>query len=116
MTPEERLTRHVDRFNASVRTGDFGAYTELFAAEGQLKVVADDQHPATGVYRGRDEIKTVLAGSLAGDTLKIVSVIAAKNESATFDYARGKRPKAVAGQIILKWQDERVSSMTITMQ
>lgn len=116
MTPDERLSEHVDRFNACVRTGQFGPYAELFAEDGRLKLLGSDQEPPASVYEGHEQIVRACERSLADDTLRIVTVIAASANAATFDYGRGRAPKVIAGQIILKWVDGQVTSMTVTMQ
>ncbi len=117
MTPEERLTGHVDQLNASVRAGHFDSYARLFAPDARLRMVGTTgEHAADGVYAGRDEIAAACERWLAGDTLRVVSVIAVTPVSSTFDYARGRSPKDVAGQIILRWRDGHVTSMTMTVQ
>lgn len=116
MTPDQRLTGHVDHFNACVRAGHFDSYARLFAPDARMRVVGTAGERADGLYAGRDEIAAACERWLASDTLRVVTVIAVTRDSSTFDYARGHSPKDIAGQIILRWRDGHVASMTMTVQ
>lgn len=115
MTPEERLTGHIDQFNACVRAGHFDSYARLFTTDARMRLLGTADERAEGVHEGRQEIAAACQRWLGRDTLRIMTIIAVTDESSTFDYARGQSPKDLAGQIILRWRDGRASSMTVTM-
>lgn len=116
MTPEQRLAAHVEQFNDCVASREFGPYVELFAADGCLKLLGVEPDAAACLYEGHDQIAAACAGPFAEDAMRVMNVIAAKPAMATFDYGRVTAPKDVAGQIIIKWHDDRVTLMTVTRQ
>jgi hypothetical protein len=115
MTPQELLEHQVDRFNASARAGDFGSYSEMFTGDGVLKLLGGDQDAEDTRYRGRPEIADACARLFTDRGMRIVTVISAKPVSATVDYAWASAPKEIAGQMIVKWSDEKISCLTITL-
>ena len=114
MTPQERLDRQVQVFNVGVHSGDFSSYSELFLPDAEMKLVGGPQ-PGQGNYHGRREIARACASMFPDDSMRILSVISAKPESATVDYAWDTRPKDVAGQMIVKWTDELIRCLTVTL-
>ena len=116
MTPEQRLADHVARFNDCVATREFGPYVELFTADGCLKLLGVEPEATACLYEGREQIAVACHGPFTEDALEVMNVIAAKPAMATFDYGRAAAPKDVAGQIIIKWADDGVTSMTVTRQ
>lgn len=116
MTPHERLTDHVARFNDCVATREFAPYVELFTVDGRLKLLGVEPEAGTCLYEGRRQIAVACDGPFARHALRVVNVIATKPAMATFDYGHPSAPRDVAGQIILKWSPEGVTSMTVTRQ
>ena len=114
MTPQERLEDHVERLNDGARTGRFDAFSKLFADDGTLKLLGTGRGPATRA-EGPDDIAATCAEVFDGRPMRVVTVIAASTESATFDYAWTTAPKEVAGQMIMKWAGDRVSCVTVTL-
>ena len=114
MTPQERLEHHVDRLNEGARTGRFEAYSELFAADGTLKLLGTGRSPATKA-EGRQAIARACAEVFDGQQVRVATVIAATDASATFDYAWVSAPKDVAGQMIVKWQGDELTCVTVTV-
>jgi steroid delta-isomerase len=80
------LADYVERFNAGVRTGDFGAIVELYADDGEL---AFDGVPV-GPFRGRDAIAEAYGVRPPDDELRVTSVDETKEGLlARFDWLRG---------------------------
>lgn len=106
----------MEQLNACLRTGVFDPWADHFADEGELKLVGGDLD-SPSVYRGQDAIAAACerVWGTRHDGVRVVTVIAASPESATFDYAWRSSPKSVAGQMILKWDDGRITRMTVTL-
>ena len=62
--------RHVETFNAAVRSGDFAPLVELFAEDASLEFVGV---PA-GPFEGRDAIAAAYAAQPPTDTMTVLSV------------------------------------------
>ena len=112
MTPEERLEHQLDTYNACVETGDFSPYSELFAPQGAMKLVGGAED-AQGRYVGRADIRDVCAVVFTDRAMRLLSIISAKQEAATVDYAWQAEPREIAGQMIVKWNEELISNMTV---
>lgn len=115
MTPHELLEHQVDRFNASARTGHFDSCRDMFTDDGVIKLLGGDQAAGATSYRGHHEIADACARIFTDRGMHIVTVIAAKPESATVDYAWASSPKDVAGQMIVKWTDKKIRCLTVTL-
>ena len=70
MTGLELLTEHVDRFNAGVRSGDFGPMLELFADDATL---AFEGIPV-GPFHGRDAIAVAYRDQPPDDQIEVLEV------------------------------------------
>lgn len=114
MTPQERLDQQVVAFNVGARSGDFGAYSEMFLPDGELKLVGGTELGQSR-YLGRSEIAAACTQVFGERCMRILSVISAKPESATVDYAWEGRPKDVAGQMIVRWRNGLIRCMTVTL-
>ena len=64
------LERHVETFNAAVRTGDFAPLVELFADDATLEF---DGVPV-GPFHGRDAIAAAYAAQPPSDTMTVLDV------------------------------------------
>lgn len=64
------LARHVARFNAAARSGDFAPLVELFADDAVLEFA----NVPAGPFRGRDEIAAAYAAQPPDDELDVLDV------------------------------------------
>jgi hypothetical protein len=112
MTPQQRLDQQVHVFNDGARSGDFRHYSQMFLPDGEMKLLGA---PGQGRYHGRTEIAEACADVFSERAMRILSVISAKPESATVDYAWERKPKVVAGQMIVKWTDGLIRCLTVTL-
>lgn len=106
----------MEQLNACLRTGAYVPWADRFTADGELKLVGGDLD-SPNVHRGRDAIVAACerVWGIRDDGVRIVAVIAASPDSATFDYAWRSAPKSVAGQMILRWDGEGVTRTTVTL-
>ncbi len=70
MTGLELLTEHVDRFNAGVRSGDFGPMLELFADDATLAF----EGVPVGPFHGRDAIAAAYRDQPPDDQIEVLDV------------------------------------------
>jgi hypothetical protein len=64
------LADYVERFNAGVRTGDFGTIVDLYADDGELAF----DGVAVGPFRGREAIAEAYRVRPPDDELRVTSV------------------------------------------
>jgi steroid delta-isomerase len=103
----EAARAHEERFNEAVRTGDFSALTDTFAADA---VMSFDGVPA-GPYKGRQAIAEAYATRPPTDTLSIRSIEEVDPDTADvrFEWDAGG-----SGAMRVKWQDGLIAGMTIS--
>jgi hypothetical protein len=70
VTGLELLTEHVERFNAGVRTGDFGSMLELFADDATLEF----EGVPVGPFHGREAIAAAYRKQPPDDEIEVVDV------------------------------------------
>jgi steroid Delta-isomerase len=80
------LADYVERFNDSVRTGDFAGIVELYAEDGELAF----EGVPVGPFRGRDAIAEAYRVQPPDDQLRVTSVEERPDGLlARFDWLRG---------------------------
>ena len=105
----ELLAEHVERFNAGVRTGDFGPMLEQFGDDAEMVFEGVPVGPFHGLgaiadaYRARppdDELR-VLQAAEDGDTVRA-------------SYAWLTEPEARAGELRLTHRDRQIVRLVVT--
>jgi ketosteroid isomerase-like protein len=102
----EAATRHVERFNKAVRTGDFSDLVDTFAPTAVMRFIGV---PA-GPYVGRASIAQAYADSPPDDTMSIVDVHEAGpcTVQASFAWTRGG-----TGSMTMSYDNGAVIDLTI---
>jgi hypothetical protein len=104
-----RLLRdHVDRFNAGVRSGDFGPMLEQFADDAEM---AFEGMPI-GPFRGREEIANAYRDRPPDDELRVLDT---EDDGATVvaSYAWLAAPEQRAGELRLTYEDGRIVRLVV---
>ena len=95
------LDEHVDRFNAGVRSGDFGPMVAAFAEDAELVF----EGIPVGPFSGRDSIGEAYAEQPPDDQIVLL------DRDGT--YAWAKEPAVPAGQMFLTEHDGEIARLVI---
>jgi hypothetical protein len=106
----QRLLReHVERFNAGVRSGDFGPMLAAFADEAELAF----EGVRVGPFRGRDAIAEAYEKQPPDDEVLLLDTREEGGEVVAA-YAWSRQPDVRAGQMHLSHQGGRIKRLLVT--
>jgi steroid Delta-isomerase len=103
------LREHVTRFNAGVRSGDFGPMVEAFTADAELVF----EGIPVGPFRGRDAIAAAYRMQPPDDEIDVLDVEQDGEGWVVASYAWRRRPGLRAGTMVLVPKGERVARLVI---
>jgi len=111
-TPALDLVRaHVERFNAAVRSGDFGQMVEEgFGDSAELAF----EGVRVGPFRGKDAIARAYAEQPPDDEVAILRTNEQGAEMVVVDYAWMAAPKERAGSMIFRLRDGKIDRLLVT--
>lgn len=101
------LERHVELFNDAVRSGDYDAYLATFADDAVVRF-AD---LPVGPYHGLPAIAEAYVSRPPSDTMALIDMeeIGSDTVRALFEWDAGG-----TGQMLLRWDDGRLTELTVT--
>jgi steroid delta-isomerase len=103
------LTDHVARFNAGVRSGDFGPMVDGFTEDAEL---AFEGIPV-GPFRGREAIAAAYRMQPPDDEIELLDVEQDSEGRVVASYAWRKRPGVRAGVLVLLPREDRIARLVI---
>jgi SnoaL-like protein len=103
------LTRHVERFNHGVRTGDFGPMLEGFTDDAELVF----EGIPVGPFHGRDAIAAAYLAQPPDDEIDLLDTQEAGEGRLVATYAWRKRPGVPAGGMELLVHEDQISRLVI---
>ena len=95
------LEEHVERFNAGVRSGDFGPMVAAFAEDAELVF----EGIPVGPFSGREAIGAAYAAQPPDDEIVLL------DDDGT--YAWGKEPETPAGRMFLTEREGKIAHLRI---
>ena len=103
------LTRHVERFNAGVRSGDFGPMLEQFADNAELRF----EGVSAGPFSGLDEIARAYREQQPDDEVDVLDL---RRHGDTFvaGYAWRREPERRAGELRLTVDGALIKRLVVT--
>jgi steroid Delta-isomerase len=102
---------HLERFNAGVRSGDFGPMVEAgFADNAELAF----EGVPVGPFRGKLEIARAYAEQPPDDEVRILRTTESGEEMVVVDYAWLAAPKERAGSMIFRLRDGKIDRLLVT--
>lgn len=102
---------HVERFNAGVRSGDFGPMVEEgFADNAELAF----EGVPVGPFRGKEAIAHAYAEQPPDDEVAILRTNQQGDEMVVVDYAWLAAPKERAGSMIFRLKGDRIDRLLVT--
>jgi uncharacterized protein (TIGR02246 family) len=106
-TLREAVQRHVDLFNAAVRSGDYSDFLATFADDAVMRFVGV---PA-GPFRGIGEIAAAYAAQPPSGTITIRSIEEVSPDTArvAVDYDTGG-----SGSMTVRWRDGQVVDLEVS--
>jgi steroid Delta-isomerase len=107
---EQLLRDHVERFNAGVRSGDFGPMLEAFADDAEM---AFEGVPA-GPFHGRDAIEAAYRDQPPDDEIVLLDVREDGEGVVRAGYAWLGAPAAEAGEMRLHHADGRIERLVVS--
>jgi len=109
VTAEELLAEHVERFNASVRTGDFGPLVELFTDDAVLEF----RGAPVGPFHGRDAIAAAYRAQPPDDEIEVIDI---EDDDAEIraGYAWRRDEGRRAGDMFLTRDGDRITRLLVT--
>ncbi len=111
MTGLELLEAHVERFNAGVRSGDFGPMLDLFTADASLEF----QGVAVGPFHGRDAIAEAYRDRPPDDEIDVLE--AWQREDLVFALYAWRRDRGrAAGELWLVREGDRLARLVVTFR
>jgi steroid delta-isomerase len=103
------LTDHVGRFNAGVRSGDFGPMVDGFTEDAEL----DFEGIPVGPFRGREAIAAAYRTQPPDDEIELLDVEQDSEGRVVAAYAWRKRPGVRAGALVLLPRDGRIARLVV---
>ena len=109
MTGPELLAEHVRRFNASVKTGDFGPMLELFSDDASLEF----RSVPVGPFHGRNAIADAYAAQPPDDEIEVLE-IEEDDAEIRAGYAWRRNEGRRAGDMFLTRDGDRITKLVVT--
>jgi steroid Delta-isomerase len=111
VTGQKLLQRHVERFNAGVRTGDWERMLEQFEDTAELEF----RGIPVGPFAGKDAIRAAYEEQPPNDELRI---LASRERADVVEarYAWLAEPEMAAGELLLETRDSRISKLVVTFE
>jgi hypothetical protein len=106
---QELLRRHVERFNAGVRSGDWEPMLEQFEDAAQL----DFRGIAVGPFVGKDAIRAAYREQPPDDELRVLES-RERGDVVDVRYAWLAEPDVPAGELLLETRGARISKLVVT--
>ncbi len=103
------MLTHVERFNAGVRTGDFGPMLEQFAEDAELVF----EGVPVGPFRGRAAIAAAYRERPPDDEIEVRNVAEA-GDTLIAEYAWRRTTARRAGRIVLTVDDDAITRVVVT--
>jgi hypothetical protein len=103
------LADHVERFNAGVRSGDFGPMVDGFTEDAEL---AFEGIPI-GPFHGREAIAAAYRMQPPDDEIELLDVEQDSEGRVVASYAWRKRPGVRAGALVLLPREERIARLVV---
>jgi len=104
------VQRHVELFNAGVRTGDFGPMLEQFSDDAELAF----EGVPVGPFHGRDSIAAAYAAQPPDDELDVLSVEQAEDGTIVAPYSWRKDAGQRSGRMIFTTRDGLIVRLVVT--
>jgi len=111
VTGLELLAEHVERFNAGVRSGDFGPMLELFTDDEELTFVG----PPVGPFHGREEIAAAYRDQPPDDQIEVLEA-SEDGDEVRARYACHRDEGRAAGDLRLTRAGDRISRLVVTFE
>ena len=103
------LTDHVARFNAGVRSGDFGPMVDGFTEDAELVF----EGIPVGPFRGREAIAVAYRTQPPDDEIELLHVDQDSEGQVVASYAWRQRPGVRAGTLVLVPREEEIARLVI---
>ena len=107
---EQLLREHVERFNAGVRSGDFGPMVDGFAEDAEM---AFEGVPA-GPFHGRQGIAAAYRDQPPDDEVVLLDVREDDGGGVRAGYAWASAPATEAGEMRLEHDGGRILRLVVT--
>jgi steroid Delta-isomerase len=104
------LLDHVARFNAGVRSGDFGAMLDAFCADAEMRFI----NAPAGPFYGRDNIAAAYAANPPADEIEI-SNARVVDDTLVADYGWRKQ-RTRAGELRLTLGDGCITRLVVQFE
>jgi len=108
---EAVLLAHVERFNAGVRSGDFGPMVAAFAPDAELVFGG----VPVGPFAGREAIADAYRRQPPDDEVLLLGSVLVQDEALVADYAWA-REGTRAGRMILTPRDGAIARLVVTFE
>jgi steroid Delta-isomerase len=103
------LAGHVARFNAGVRSGDFGPMVDGFSEDAELTF----EGIPVGPFRGREAIAAAYRTQPPDDEIELLEVEQDSQGRVVASYAWRRRPGVRAGALVLVAREGRITRLVI---
>ena len=103
------LERHVETFNAAVRSGDFAPLVALFADDATLEF---DGVPV-GPFHGRDAIAAAYAAQPPTDTMTVLDVRVEDDRTVVEPFSWARDGGVRSGEMRLVVEDEHIRRLVV---
>jgi ketosteroid isomerase-like protein len=111
VTGLELLTEHVERFNAGVRSGDFGPMFELFADDAVLEF----EGVRVGPFHGREAIAAAYRAQPPDDEIEVLEV-EETGAQIRARYAWLHNEGRASGDLRLSRDGDRITRLVVTFE
>jgi ketosteroid isomerase-like protein len=109
VTGLELLAEHVERFNTSVRSGDFAAMVELFADDATLEF----EGVPVGPFHGREAIAAAYREQPPDDEIEVLEA-SEDGDVVVARYAWSRDEGRAAGDLRLTRDGDRIARLVVT--
>jgi ketosteroid isomerase-like protein len=103
------LERHVETFNAAVRSGDFAPVVALFAEDATLEFAG----VPVGPFHGRDAIEAAYAAQPPTDTMTVLDVRVEDDGTIVEPFSWASDGGARSGEMRLVVEAERIRGLVV---
>jgi hypothetical protein len=103
------LADHVARFNAGVRSGDFGPMVDGFTEDAELVF----EGIPVGPFRGREAIAAAYRDQPPDDEIELLDAEQDPEGRVTASYAWRRRPGVPAGALVLVPREKRIARLVV---